>query len=354
MRRKEQSSKASPEVMVERALAICALRDYLQLDLMPAPAIQWFFGDWLGDRVVRKMAPAARAVHIDCCGYAWQESSFPCSLPAEGTDFDELFDELDDDEMQKVRRQFLRAWIPVNGRIWQRGLLKSWFAQLEQRALKALGPSLRADNRSRVLESLLVLRTLGVDAEEVVERSLKRADNQNRQALLSACKAVLSSNAWQESLGVPEESYCFLGSSSSCSSSSSSAVSKTLGAGSAPEGPPRATSESSTTDKQAEIRWHLRELEVTIAGFGEGWGSWKAAQGKTKAGSLWAQILRLRKLHKLSGDYTPKEMIRILEMHAEAAWQGVTIDAITRRFGKGSKTGNGSGRLSEREKESMT
>ena len=91
------------------------------------------------------------------------------------------------------------------------------------------------------------------------------------------------------------------------------------------EPPVKCGPKSSTAEKKAEIQRLLGELEIVVPGFSSGWDSWQAAQGPRKQGTGWAKILRLRKWGGYVEEYTPAEVLDMLELCAQKSWQSFEV-----------------------------
>ncbi|MCP3961350.1 MAG: hypothetical protein GY719_26175 [bacterium] len=136
--RKEPAAKGSTATLAARVLWLVENADDLEFEIAPGPAAQWYFADWLADRAVRRMSSTARGVHMDSLSYAWGDR-VPCSLPA---DDDELLmgaKGIPAGQEAAVAAEAATAWEQVGGRLWQRGLLKTYLSQLWKRLEKTAG-----------------------------------------------------------------------------------------------------------------------------------------------------------------------------------------------------------------------
>lgn len=75
------------------------------------PYLKFYPGDWLADRKVRRLSPAARALYWDLLSVAWLEGSIPA-------DTNELA--IDAVQWGYTRRQFEKAWSEVE-QFWVHG-----------------------------------------------------------------------------------------------------------------------------------------------------------------------------------------------------------------------------------------
>lgn len=159
--RKEPAAKGSTATLVARVVWLAENAERFEFDVTPGPAGQWYFADWLSDRAVRMMSSSARGDHMDSICYAWAEH-LPCSLPTP---------ERDPSDVDK--RMFLFAWEEIDGRIWQRGLLKTYLSQIWNRLANQKGGYTKSKNIHGLCQLEVcrdVLTTSPPYAQQVVSR----------------------------------------------------------------------------------------------------------------------------------------------------------------------------------------
>ena len=108
-----------------------------ELDARPAPGLQWFPSQWLGDAAVQLMGWTARGLHHHLLMVSWKgfdldDDAIPASLP----DDMELLAAIcqHPDGWDDLWRQIARAWKLYEGRWWNLGLCRSYLAQMKKRA----------------------------------------------------------------------------------------------------------------------------------------------------------------------------------------------------------------------------
>lgn len=82
------------------------------------------------------------------------------------------------------------------------------------------------------------------------------------------------------------------------------------------------TARSSQRAKLAERGRLLAELDRDVAGFVDGWESWRAALVASKRGNVWGDILKLRRFRELAERYSSAHILDILSLAALRQWQG--------------------------------
>ena len=116
---------------------VIALQSAPGVDTAPAPSLQWFPQQWLGDAAVQLMTMTARGCHHHLLMTAWKGFDFdgnaiPCSLP----DDEDILGSVCQypEEWPRLWSQVRRAWKLREGRWWNLGLVKSYLRQMEKRA----------------------------------------------------------------------------------------------------------------------------------------------------------------------------------------------------------------------------
>ena len=156
--RKEKAARGSTATLVARVVWLVEHADSFTFEISPAPSGQWFFADWPADRAIRRMSSAARGLHMDSICDAWAEH-LPCSLPADSDHLLAALKGVHDTAREAIVAEMLEGWQEIDGRIWQRGLLKTYLSQVHNRLSNSRGGFSKAKNLKGLAE---------IDAAEIV------------------------------------------------------------------------------------------------------------------------------------------------------------------------------------------
>lgn len=296
--------------------AVLELQESAEMDTSPAPSLQWFPQQWLGDPAVQLMGWTARGIHHHLLMVAWKGfdldgDAVPCSLPGDASLIAGICQQ--PPEWDTIWGSISRAWKHYRGRWWNLGLCRSYLSQMDKRRVRKGAADARWAKR---------------DSKADANASKRDANASADDACAEIVQCSSSSSSIPSSASPPNTE-------KDTAEAADSRVLDDCGIEIAEE----ADKTARTREKRARVAYLSQRIPgLDDAAKADGcadWWSWRMATvGSAKKPNAWRQLCQLRKLCKWSLQHGPADVLRLVGMAQKNGWGGIEWSYLS---------GNGSG-----------